>query len=86
MTSDSLPPAPTPEADPPEPQPGGVDSLDDPRYGTAFGPPTTPDVRPEDNPVVEDVVPDEVTAPDAKQQESEGPDSGSGETPVEPTD
>ena len=55
MTDSDLSPAPEPEIEPGEPNPGGIDAIDghdgvDPH-----------DLAPEDNPAIEDALPDEMT-------------------------
>lgn len=52
MKSD-LGPMPTPQIEPGEPNPGGVDAVDD-----DTGPILIPDLTPEENPAVEDKAPD----------------------------
>lgn len=74
---------PDPASTAPEHHPGGVDAIDDPRYGETPGPPTVPDAEPTANPAVEDVVPDEISAPDDKQQ---APDEDAAELDPEKTD
>lgn len=72
-------PGPKPDAEAEEPQlfPGGVDAIDDPKYGDTPGDPVPRDLDPEDNPAVEDKAPDEITQPDEeKQQEPDSGDSG----------
>lgn len=69
----------------PQLHPGGADAVDDPeKYGETPGPPVTRDLPPEDNPAVDDVLPDEVAEPDDKSQEPEAGSSGEGEPPKEP--
>jgi len=77
---------PRPEGvEPPDLHPGGADSIDDPdKYGDTPGPPTTRDLPPEDNPAVDDVLPDEVAEPDDKSQEPDTGTSGEGDTEHEP--
>ena len=48
----------------PESYPGGVDSIDDPKYGLAPGRPTSADADPDHNPAVVDATPDEVRQPE----------------------
>lgn len=69
--------------EPPDRYPGGADSIDDPeKYGDTPGPPATRDLPPEDNPAVDEILPDEVAEPDDK---SQAPDTGtSGEDDTEP--
>lgn len=68
--------------EPPERYPGGPDAIDDPeKYGETPGPPTTRDLPPDDNPAVDDVLPEEIAEEDDKSQE---PDTGtSGEDDME---
>ncbi|QIX27982.1 hypothetical protein ncot_16320 [Nocardioides sp. JQ2195] len=67
-------PAPEPTSEEPQLFPGGVDSIDDPKYGDTPGDPVSRDLDPDNNPAIsEDAVPDEITEPDDKQQE---PDNG----------
>lgn len=73
MTDEKLGDMPEPEIEPAEPNPGGVDAINDnaPFAGderSMLG----RDLDPEQNPEVEDHVPDEITMPDDKQQEGEG--------------
>lgn len=66
-------PQPDPTIEPAEPNPGGPDAAPGDRYASAE--PLVADPDPELNPGVEDHLPDEVTAPDDKQQEpTEGED------------
>jgi hypothetical protein len=69
MSNDDLSPMPEPYAEEPQLVPGGVDALhDDPAdNGLAR------DLDPEDNPAVDDVLPDEIAEPDDK---SQAPDEG----------
>jgi hypothetical protein len=63
-----LGPQPEPVIEPGEPNPGGVDAIDD-----TGSHPLPADLDPDDNPAVDDVVPDEIAAPDdEKVQEPEG--------------
>lgn len=63
-----LAPRPEPVAEAPVLRPGGPDALpDDPQDRGQ-----TRDLHPEDNPAVNDVVPDEITAPDDKDQAPSG--------------
>ena len=68
-TDGQLGPMPDAAATAPELVPGGVDSIDDPKYGETPGPPTVPDAEPGANPAVEDRAPDEITELDDKRQE-----------------
>ncbi len=63
--------------------PGGTDALVGPEYGEMPGAPVPRDLDPDSNPAVDDVAPDEVTAPDEKRQEPDRGVSG-GNTPDEP--
>jgi len=54
MASD-LGPMPTPRVEPGEPNPGGVDAIED-----DSGPIVIPDLTPEENPAIEDKAPDPV--------------------------
>ena len=56
MASD-LGPMPTPKIEPGEPQPGGVDAIDD-----DSGPILIPDLTPEENPAIEEKAPDPLVA------------------------
>jgi hypothetical protein len=68
---------PKPEAEEPARNPGGVDAInDDPPFAGDVPAPLGHDLDPDDNPAVEDQMPDEVTQLDDKQQEPEGEDSG----------
>jgi hypothetical protein len=68
MTDRDLSPMPTPTTEDPELYPGGVDALaDDPED---FG--LSRDLSPDDNPAVDDALPDEISQPDDKSQAPEG--------------
>ena len=73
-----------------EPQllPGGPDSVDNPKYGQTPGPPVGRDLPPEDNPAVDDELPEELSEPDDKEQgpdgDASGGHSGDSDQPVEP--
>ena len=72
------------EAEDPEPNPGGPDAINDDAPFQGDDPtPLGHDLDPEDNPAVEDEMPDEVTEPEDKQQEPEGDDSGDTTDPKE---
>jgi len=72
--------------EPPELHPGGPDAIDDPeKYGDTPGPPATRDLPPEDNPAVDDVIPDEVAEPDDKSQEPDTGTSGDDDIQDEPS-
>lgn len=55
MTSDDLGPMPEPQVEPGEPNPGGVDAIDD-----FSGPIAIPDLSPDENPAIEEKAPDTV--------------------------
>ncbi len=75
---------PDPVTEEPEKYPGGADAIDDSgKYGDTPGGPTARDLRPEDNPAVDDV-PADVTEPDDKPQAPEGETSGEGDVTSEP--
>lgn len=67
MAEDTLSPQPDPVVEPGEPNPGGADAIDEPPH-----PPLSRDLDPGDNPVDDELVPDEVTEPDDKSQAPEG--------------
>jgi hypothetical protein len=85
MTHKDLGPQPEPEIEPGEPHPGGVDAVDtaDGVDGEFASPDPDPrDMDPEDNPAVEDALPDEM-----KQMEdtsTEATEDEEGETATEP--
>ena len=58
MSSD-LGPMPEPVIEPGEPNPGGVDAIEE-----NDAPPAVPDLGPDDNPAVEDQAPDEIRQPE----------------------
>ncbi|MBA3783314.1 MAG: hypothetical protein H0X12_15865 [Nocardioides sp.] len=65
MADDSkLSPQPEPEIEPGEPNPGGADAVEPIEHT-----PLARDLDPEDNPAVDDVLPDEVAEADDKSQE-----------------
>lgn len=72
-----LGPMPKPTAEEPQLIPGGTDALDDPeKYGGATpGAAVSRDQDPENNPSIEDVVPDEIKKPDDKKQEPDDEDA-----------
>ena len=75
---------PRPEAEDPEPNPGGPDAINDDAPFQGDDPtPLSHDLDPDDNPAVEDEMPDEVIQLDEKQQEPEGEDSGDESDPKE---
>jgi hypothetical protein len=73
------------EAEEPARNPGGADAINDDAPFQGDDPtPLGHDLDPEDNPAVEDELPDEVTQLDDKQQEPEGDDeSGDKSDPKE---
>jgi hypothetical protein len=84
MTDDHLPPMPTPSTEDPDLVPGGVDAdaLHQDPADNGLG----RDLSPDDNPAVDEVLPDEVAEPDDKQQEpaherAEDQESGTTESP-----
>ena len=84
MSDDELGAKPEPETEPPEHFPGGTDAIDDNEsYGDTPGGPATRDLGPEDNPAVEDALPDEIAEGDDKQQEPDH-DREDDDQPTEP--
>ena len=84
MTDDDLSPMPTPTTEDPELYPGGADALADDPADNGLG----RDLNPEDNPAVDDVLPDEISEPDDKSQapdEGEADDAESGTTATSPS-
>lgn len=63
MADNDLGPQPDPVIEPGEPHPGGADAIDDTGSN-----PIARDLDPEDNPAVDDVLPDAVAEPDEKSQ------------------
>jgi hypothetical protein len=78
MSNDELSPMPTPYTEEPELVPGGVDALAEDPADNGLG----RDLDPDDNPAVDDVLPEEISAPDDKSQapEGEADDAESGTT------
>ena len=68
MNNDELSPMPEPYTEEPQLVPGGVDALEEDPADTGLA----RDLDPEDNPAVDDVLPDEIAAPDEKPQAPEG--------------
>ena len=68
MTNEELSPMPEPYAEEPQLVPGGVDALEDDPADTGL----TRDLNPDDNPAVDDALPDEIAAPDEKSQAPDG--------------
>ncbi len=65
MPSDDLGPMPEPQIEPGEPNPGGVDAVDD-----DSGPIAIPDLTPDENPAIDEKAPDTI-----KQEVGEGEDT-----------
>ena len=82
MNNDELSPMPTPFTEEPELEPGGADALEGDPADTGLG----RDLSPEDNPAVDDVLPDEISDPDDKSQAPEGQadDAEAGTTAEDP--
>ena len=78
MSNDELSPMPTPFTEEPELVPGGVDALAEDPADNGLG----RDLDPDDNPAVDDVLPEEISEPDDKSQapEGEADDAESGTT------
>ena len=77
--SQDLGPLPEPVVEDKEPNPGGADAVpESPDNGLAR------DLHPDDNPAVEDVLPDQIAAPDTdkKQEPDEDSEDGSVEPPA----
>ncbi len=74
MNSDSLSPKPDPEIEPPEPNPGGADAIEFEPEAEAI-----PDLDPDDNPAVEDALPDEMKRGEDTSTEATE-DDGAGES------
>ncbi len=68
MSKEELPPMPAPFTQEPELVPGGVDALPEDPADNGLG----RDLDPEDNPAVDDVLPEAVSEPDDKPQAPEG--------------
>lgn len=68
MSNEDLSPMPTPTTQDPELYPGGVDALAEDPADNGLG----RDLSPDDNPAIDDVLPDEIAAPDEKSQAPEG--------------
>lgn len=83
MSDDDLKPMPTPYAEEPQLVPGGVDAIDEDPADNGL----PRDLSTDDNPAVDDTVPDEIAQPDDKQQAPEGEaadqESGTTEEPPE---
>ena len=68
MTNEELSPMPEPYAEEPQLVPGGVDALEEDPADTGLA----RDLNPDDNPAVDDVLPDAIAEPDEKSQAPEG--------------
>lgn len=68
MSNEDLSPMPTPTTEDPELYPGGVDALAEDPADNGLG----RDLSPEDNPAVDDVLPDEISEADDKSQAPDG--------------
>ncbi|MBD3923325.1 hypothetical protein IEZ26_01720 [Nocardioides cavernae] len=68
MANDELSPMPEPYAEEPQLVPGGVDALEEDPADAGL----PRDLDPDDNPAVDDVLPDEIAEPDEKSQAPEG--------------
>ena len=66
MNNDDLGPRPDPVIEDKEPNPGGADAAPDNGDNLAR------DLDPGENPAVDDILPEEIAAPDEKSQEPEG--------------
>lgn len=75
MSNDDLSPMPEPYAEEPQLVPGGVDA--DALHGDPADNGLARDLDPDDNPAVDDVLPEEISEPDDK---SQAPDEGSGDS------
>lgn len=73
MSEEKLGPMPEPEVESAPENPGGVDAINtDPPFAGDQRGPYTRDLHPDNNPEVEDHVPDQIRHPDDKQQEATG--------------
>ena len=68
MTNEELSPMPEPYAEEPQLVPGGVDALEEDPADAGLA----RDLNPDDNPAVDDVLPDEIAEPDEKSQDPDG--------------
>ena len=68
MTDEDISPMPTPHAEEPQLVPGGVDAIEDDPADNGL----SRDLDPDDNPAVDDVLPNEIAEPDEKSQAPEG--------------
>lgn len=76
MTDDDLSPMPTPYAEEPQLVPGGVDAIEDDPADTNL----PRDLSTDDNPAVDDTVPDEISQADDKRQEPDGSEDEESDT------
>ncbi len=75
---------PAPEAEEPARNPGGADAINDDAPFEGDDPtPLSHDLDPDDNPAMEDQLPDEIAQPDDKQQEPEDEQDSEGSDPKE---
>ena len=68
MTNEELSPMPEPYAEEPQLVPGGIDALEEDPADAGLA----RDLSPDDNPAVDDVLPDQIAEPDEKSQAPEG--------------
>jgi hypothetical protein len=76
MNNDDLSPMPTPVTEEPELVPGGVDAIEEDPADNGLG----RDLDPDDNPAVDDAMPDEISQPDDKKQEPDGAEDHESDT------
>ncbi|WP_374458096.1 hypothetical protein [Nocardioides sp.] len=76
MNDNDLGPIPEPTTQEPELYPGGADALAVDPADDGLG----RDLDPDDNPAVDDTVPDEISQPDDKQQEPDGSEDEESDT------
>ena len=76
MKDEDLSPMPTPYAEEPQLVPGGVDAIEDDPADSNL----SRDLSTDDNPAVDDTVPDEISQPDDKQQEPDGSEDEESDT------
>jgi hypothetical protein len=83
MTTEDLSPMPTPTTEDPELYPGGVDALPEDPADVGL----SRDLDPDDNPAVDDVLPEAIAEPDEKSQAPDGKadDAEAGTTAAEDT-
>lgn len=82
MNDEDLSPMPTPRTEDPELHPGGVDALPEDPADNGL----SRDLSPEDNPAIDDLLPNEISQPDDKPQAPEGKadDAEAGTTSADP--